>query len=202
MDARVGEHFSDVVVEIVILAVEVISQSDLEGVLYREFGGSVGTLLFGHVVEWHQQRTRVLKIESVDEGVQSRRKLKGTHVEHYIVELHLNLVDLVGLEFSVVANQVGQLGRSRVGFDQRIARCLHLEEALKRALELATEEEQATQMYSQGSDSQEDHSREYLSAESHLLRVLPPLPIGAGDQQALGVHLKVFANHLDRVLDL
>jgi hypothetical protein len=57
-------------------------------------------------------------------------------------------------------------------------------------------------MYSQGSDTQEDHSREYLSAESHLLRVLPPFPIGAGDQQALGVHLKVLANHLDRVLDL
>lgn len=123
-------------------------------------------------------------------------------MEHNIVELQLYLVYLVDLYLAIVANQGSQLGRSRIGLYQSLARCLHLEEVLKRALELVTEEEQAAQMNSQGCNSQKDHSRKYLSAESHLLRVLPPLAIGAGYQQALSVYLKVLADHFDRVLDL
>ncbi len=66
------EGFSHVVVEVEVLPSEVVEQTHLERIRSYELRRRIGTLLLGYVEPLSEHLAGVVKIESLDEGVERR----------------------------------------------------------------------------------------------------------------------------------
>ena len=196
------EVLGDVVGDVVVLAVEVEGDADLEGVDDGEAGTGVAAGGGVEGVERGEAAAGVVEEELADEGVEGGAEEEAVDLVLDVVELAADVGQLLRVDLAGEGDLVGQLAGLRVEGLDGDALSFHGGEVAHLAQELLREEEEAGEV-----DDQPDHREgadgvHDLPAQDGLLRVLPLLHLGHAHQQVLRVHVEVFPRHLHGVLHL
>lgn len=174
-DASVPEVFSQVVGDVVVLAVVVQRQPHLEGVYYREVGHCPGAVAKGVVVALVEHRAGVLKVDGGDESVQLRRKEQVVHVMLQLAQTVSDGVQLWLVQHSFVLDFVDKFAAAGVDRSHVFSLAEDRLEVADLARKDRGEDKQANDVDYEANNSDSSNRVDDLSTQHRFLRILPLL---------------------------